>query len=379
MTPKLIAPTSSFGIALLRKELAAPANKGKNVLVSPLSVTLALGMTANGARGETLDGFVKTLGLTGADQATNNASYENLIASLKRESLGVQLEIANAIFARAGVKFNQPFLDDNAKSFNAGTQVLDFDDPATVDAINAWVKEKTQEKIDSIIKEISPNTLMFLINAVYFKGEWTTKFDKELTANHPFTIAGGGTKDHPLMYRNGDFIHVRPGYFGKFEAVSLPFGESKAMRMLILLPNADVTVDDVVNGLEDDKLAQLISLDYESEGELYLPRFEIDFDASLKDSLIALGMDAAFDSGRADLSGIAGGRLFIANVLHKTMCKVTEEGAEAAAATAVDVSFECVRMPFSMKVDRPFVTLIVDSENNTVLFAGVVNDPKNPA
>lgn len=376
MTQQNTAPTSSFGIALLRKELAA--NPGKNVLVSPLSVTLALGMTANGARGETLDGFVKTLGLTGSDQGDNNQSYANLIAALKRESLGVQLEIANAIFARAGVKFNSAFLDVNKETFDAGTNVLDFGDPATVDAINAWVKEKTKEKIDSIIKEISPNTLMFLINAVYFKGEWTTKFDKALTANHPFTTADGGTKDHPLMYRNGEFARVRPGFFGEFEAVSLPFGESKAMRMLILLPNAGVTPADVVNKLEDAKLQQLIGLTYESEGELFLPRFEIDYDASLKDSLIALGMDAAFDSSRADLSGIADGRLFIANVLHKTMCKVTEEGAEAAAVTSVDVAAECVRMPFSMKVDRPFVSLIVDSENGTVLFAGVVNDPKNP-
>lgn len=376
MTPKLIAPTTSFGIALLRKELAA--NPGKNVLVSPLSVTLALGMTANGARGETLDAMNTTLGLTGVDADTNNLAYANLIASLKREGLGVQLEIANAIYARAGVSFHDAFLAANKASFGAAVDALDFDDPATIDVINAWVKANTGEKIDSIVKEIAANTIMFLLNAVYFKGEWTTKFDKALTANHPFTTADGGTKDHPLMYRNGDFAYVRSGFLGDFEAVSLPFGTSKSVRMVFLLPSDGKTVDHVVNNLADDKLNRLITMTYESEGELWLPRFEIDFDASLKDSLSALGMDQAFDSTRADFSGMRPGPVFIKDVKHKTFCKVTEDGAEAAAVTSVEMGLECVRMPFAMKVDRPFVTLIVDSENNTVLFAGVVNDPKNP-
>lgn len=378
MQPKHITPTTAFAIALLRKELAA--NKGKNVLVSPLSVSLALGMTANGAKGDTLDGFATALGLGSSDQPYNNKGYRGLLASLKRDGLGVQLAIANAIYARAGVNFIQAFLDENKKSFGANVESLDFSDPATVDAINAWVKANTGEKIDTIVKEINPDTIMILLNAVYFKGDWTTKFDKALTANHPFTTPGGA-KDHPLMYRFGNFAHVDAGYFGDFESVSLPFGESETMRMIIMLPTEGKTVDDVVNALETNKLKQLIQLTYGGDGHLWLPRFEIDYDASLKDSLSALGMDAAFDSSRADLTGIYdGGRPFIQDVKHKTLCKVTEDGAEAAAVTSVEVGVECVpAAPFEMKVDRPFVVLIVDSGDASVLFAGVVNDPKNPA
>jgi len=362
--------TAAFGLALLQQEVAA--KPGENVLISPFSVALALGMTANGARGNTLTGINTALRL-GNDQKSNNKGFAALLELLDRSGIGVTLDVANAFFARLGLGFKPEFLETNQKFFNTKVDELDFDDPATIDVINGFVADSTNNLIDKLLKDpISADTIAFLINCVYFKGEWTTKFEKTLTEDLPFV----GVGDVPTMLRHDEMIHDWDDDREFYQFVSLPFGESKAVRMMVFLPNVGKSVEDVLAKLDEKALTQHIASTYERDGLLWLPRIDIAYENSLKGSLMTLGMEDAF-GGRADFSGMRQipPVVFVKDILHKTVFKVDEEGAEAAAVTSVEFALECARMPFEMRVDRPFLTFIVDSQTNAILFAGVIINP----
>lgn len=360
-----VTPTAAFALDLLKQEVAAKS--GENVLVSPLSVSLALGMTANGARGTTLKGMTSVLGIE-SDLGANNKGYASLLELLKRSGIGVTLDIANGIFAKLGVTFKPQFKQANKRYFNAKLEDLDFDDPDTLDIINGFVYEGTNKKIDKMLKSISPDAVMFLVNCVYFKGEWTSKFDKSLTKDLPFA----GVGDIPTMYRNDSMVYSSD--WQTYQTVVLPFGESKAVREVIILPYPGKSIDDVLAALDADKILGFTKHDHGSDGELWLPRIDIGYENSLKDSLINLGMEDAF--GGADFTGMSEDLdLKIGDVKHRTGFKLDEEGAEGFAATVVEVMTESVSMPFAMKVDRPFVKFTIDSETDAVLFAGVVVNP----
>lgn len=360
-----VTPTAAFALDLLKQEVAA--KPGENVLVSPLSVSLALGMTANGARGTTLKGMTSVLGIE-SDLGANNKGYAALLELLKRSGIGVTLDIANGIFAKLGVTFKPQFKQANKRYFNAKLEDLDFDDPDTLDIINGFVYEGTNKKIDKMLKSISPDAVMFLVNCVYFKGEWTSKFDKKLTKDLPFA----GVGDIATMYRNDSMVYSSD--WQTYQTVVLPFGESKAVREVIILPYPGKSIDDVLAALDADKILGFTKHDHGSDGELWLPRIDIGYENSLKDSLINLGMEDAF--GGADFTGMSEDLdLKIGDVKHRTGFKLDEEGAEGFAATVVEVMTESVSMPFQMKVDRPFVKFTIDSETDAVLFAGVVVNP----
>lgn len=360
-----VTPTAAFALDLLKQEVAA--KPGENVLVSPLSVSLALGMTANGARGTTLKGMTSVLGIE-SDLGANNKGYAALLELLKRSGIGVTLDIANGIFAKLGVTFKPQFKQANKRYFNAKLEDLDFDDPDTLDIINGFVYEGTNKKIDKMLKSISPDAVMFLVNCVYFKGEWTSKFDKSLTKDLPFA----GVGDIATMYRNDSMAYQTD--WQTYQTVALPFGESKAVREVIILPYEGKSIDDVLAALDAETILGFTKQDYGSDGELWLPRIDIGYENSLKDSLINLGMEDAF--GGADFTGMSEDLdLKIGDVKHRTGFKLDEEGAEGFAATVVEVMTESVSMPFQMKVNRPFVKFTIDSETDAVLFAGVVVNP----
>lgn len=360
-----VTPTAAFALDLLKQEVAA--KPGENVLVSPLSVSLALGMTANGARGTTLKGMTSVLGIE-SDLGANNKGYAALLELLKRSGIGVTLDIANGIFAKLGVTFKPQFKQANKRYFNAKLEDLDFDDPDTLDIINGFVYEGTNKKIDKMLKSISPDAVMFLVNCVYFKGEWTSKFDKKLTKDLPFA----GVGDIATMYRNDSMVYQTD--WQTYQTVALPFGKSKAVREVIILPYEGKSIDDVLAALDADTILGFTKHDHGSDGELWLPRIDIGYENSLKDSLINLGMEDAF--GGADFTGMSEDLdLKIGDVKHRTGFKLDEEGAEGFAATVVEVMTESVSMPFQMKVNRPFVKFTIDSETDAVLFAGVVVNP----
>lgn len=367
-------PTASFGLALLAKEVAA--KPGENVVLSPLSISVALGMTANGARGNTFNGIASALRI-GSELADNNHGYAALLAMLKRENLGVTLDVANAIFARLGVGFNEAFLLANQNFFNARVDQLDFDDPATIGVINSFVSDSTNKKIDTLLKDpIAAETVMFLVNCVYFKGEWTVKFDKSLTKDLPFHALGGAV-NLPIMYRNDKMAHGQDHVNGAWESITLPFGESEAVRNVTILPAPGKTIEDVLGTLDEATLKWVAASSWKSEGQLWLPRMDLAYENSLNNSLKALGMTDAFD-GSADFGGMrpVPPVLFIKDVKHKAVFTVDEEGAEGAAVTSVEMGLESLPPPpFAMRVDRPFLNFVVDSASNAVLFASAVHKP----
>ena len=368
---RVLAPTTAFGIGLLKNEIKT--NSGENVLISPISVSIALAMPMNGAHGDTQKEILQGLSLPDyGGLQTTNLSYANLLADLAdNEALGVDLKIANAIWANRDVTFKQEFLDTNSQSFKAQVTSADFAAPATLAAINQWASDNTKTLIPTILDSISPDHIMFLLNAVYFKGEWNVKFDKSLTKEEDFHAPTGSVKCH-LMQRSDEMLYQRGA---NFEAVKLPFGDSKRINLYVYLPNDGISVDNFVGGLTEATIANLAIWDWLSEGTLLLPRFQLDYETELNDGLKKLGMNRAFSSD-ADFSGMAGGKVSISEVKHKTFAKFDEEGGEAAAVTAVSMATECVRMPWTMRCDRPFVAALYDEGTGSLLFIGVVNAPK---
>jgi len=362
--------TIGFGLSLLKKEAAA--STGKNVLVSPASVAIALAMTLNGAKEATLDAMKATLGYN-ADESVEaiNASLAAIIAGVTDPNIGVVLKVANAIWADKSVDFKADFFDRAADSYNAQVNTADFLDPQTVIDINGWADTNTNGKIPTIIDEISPDMVMYLLNAVYFKGSWSTKFDKDLTSTGSFA-GEAGAEDADLMFRNGD---MRYSEGENYAAVALPFGDNKRVQLYVLLPNPGVDINTLVAGLDASVLADIKANTYESEVDLTLPRFELDYDVDLKDSLCALGLEPACLPG-ADFTGMADENLVISTVKHKTYAKFDEDGGEAAAVTAVGMSLECVRFTTQMRVDRPFVAILMDEGTDTLLFAGKIASTK---
>jgi len=372
-----ITPTSSFGFKLLAQEVAK--KPGENVLISPVSISVALGMTANGARGSTLAALVNGLSLGSPTDsfATHNDGYGGLLNELKGSKLGVTLNIANAIWAREGVQFSPDFLAACWNRFKATVNVEDFLDPQTLENINNWCGDKTNKKITKILEEVDPNNVMYLLNAVYFKGQWTDQFDKNATTDGAFQTPGG-SKQHPLMFKNADMLHAKTD---TYEAVALPFGKEKRIHLYVFLPNQDKTPADLVKAFDETSFTAATQRFHESEGVLKLPRFKVEYGNQLNDSLKTLGMEQAFNR-TADFSGMAHpdhldalDGLHITDVQHKTFASFDEEGGEAAAVTSVGMGLECIRMPWQLTVDRPFVAVLADKDTGANLFAGVINNP----
>ena len=342
-----------------------------NVFLSPLSASFALGMTLNGARGETFDAMRAALQFPGLAQADINAGYRGLIDLLLGLDRATEMRVANAVFPRQGFAVKQPFLDAARSAFDAEVMPLDFGSPGAVTSINDWVKTKTSGRIPRLLDRLEPAEVMFLVNAIYFKGRWRTTFDRRETKPAPFTSADGRVRQVETMSRREAAILV--GSLPNASVGELWYGNG-AFAMTILLPNTGVTPAAVATSLDASAWSRLTGGLVERKVDVYLPKFKIEAGRALKDDLAALGMAIAFDGGRADFSGIADvspERLFISRVIQKAFVEVNEEGTEAAAATGVGVGV--TSLPPSLTVDRPFLFLIRERLSGTVLFIGQVN------
>lgn len=373
----------------------------ENVFISPTSIAVALGMTYNGARGETREEMSRTLDLgdfgwkpptTVGGSDTGNAThktlymeytapeelnegYRALLGRLSATSPDMTLSIANSIWYRSGFEVHQDFLSINAKYFASEVTSLDFSDPGSVNIINDWVKRKTNAKIPTIIQPpIDPAMMIYLINAVYFKGMWLAPFDKSKTHDAEFNLPSGQTISCHMMKRKGKFHYTETKLV---QVVSLPYGKSP-YAMMVILPKEGVTVDSLIRLAQRWRRFEWNTPAGSREGTLYLPKFRMSWKSTLNDALQALGIRKAFAPWQADLSGIGGapGDLFISEVLHKTFVDVNEEGTEAAAATSVGVALAAMPSPeFSMRVDRPFLCLIRHSSTRAFLFIGKIAEP----
>ncbi len=365
----IVESDNIFGLKLFQN--LVNDEKDKNVFISPLSVSMALGMTLNGADSETKQAMQQTLEVAGLTDEQINQSYQSLMELLTGLDPKVQFQIANSIWYRSTFSVEQPFIDVNKQYFDAQVSGLDFNDPSSVNVINSWVNDNTNAKIDKIIDQINPMTVMFLINAIYFKGTWTYQFEEENTVESPFYLPDNSEKMCHLMKIAGTF-----NYFSndKLKAVDLPYGD-KEFSMTLILPQENHEIDDIIGELNNTNWNSWIGQFGESDGEIFLPRFKLEYEKTLNEVLAQLGMGIAF-TGQADFTRInKGGNLFISEVKHKSFVEVNEEGTEAAAVTSVEVSLTSVGSGFIFRADRPFVFVIREKNSGSILFIGKIVDP----
>jgi len=372
---KVVESDNLFGFNILGK--IAGSREDENLFISPLSISMALGMTLNGAEGTTEEEMEAVLGLNGLTQEEINRSYQSLMKLLTNLDPKVKFEIANSIWTRQGFEVKEPFYQDNREYFDAEVAEVDFNSGETVGRINGWVNDKTHGKIKNVISPpIDPLTMMILINAIYFKGDWTVQFKKDATMPRNFYLSGGSYVTCPMMHLVRDFNYMEND---DFQAVELPYGDGDFSMVVILPKEQDIAtdIDELTANLSiSDWNNCLESLD-SVEVDLLLPKFELEFEMPLNDVLEAMGMEAAFNPNEADFSGISDmDDLHITEVLHKSYVKVDEEGTEAAAVTTVTVG--TTAMPpdnIIMNVNRPFAFIIKENESGTLLFMGKVENP----
>ncbi len=372
---RLVEANNSLGFNVFH-ELVKAENDNENIFISPASILTALAMTYNGAEGDTRTAMKETLQLTGMSREEINEAFADLLTILNNPDPDVELAVANSLWAREGIDFYDDFLQRSREYFNAEISALDFDDPSSADTINSWVDEQTRGAIEEIVEPpINPLTVLFLINAIYFKGEWSEPFDPERTRDIPFTLPDGSRENHPVMFREDDFSSLENDLF---QAAKLPYGENERVSMYLFLPAQEVGLTGFYDELNAENWAAWINSFTTVKGEIGLPRFKFEYDTSLNDVLKTLGMGIAFDDTAADFSAMRSTppRLFISDVVHKSFVEVNEEGTEAAAATSVEIRLESAFPGFQMIIDRPFFFAITDDRTGTILFMGSVLDPR---
>ena len=369
------APDEAFHNAMLRFALAlfrqtAKEDGGKNLLVSPLSVTTALAMAANGAKGETLAQLEDVLG-NGLSVADLNAYLRALTQTLPN-SENSRLHVANSVWINNSVReaVQRPFLRNMLTYYGAGINACDFDQ-AGIDAVNNWVKENTEGMIDSILKDPDPNILMALLNALAFDAKWQRQFDPNAVRTVPFTRENGVKEDCEMM-RGEERLYLEDDTTTGF--VKAYSGDG--YRFAALLPKEGIAMKDYIASLTPEKLSALFANAQTGTVQIGLPKFRFDYGVTLNDALKAMGADQLFNPAACDLSGMFPAEIgaHVSQVLHKTFIEVDTEGTRAAAVTAVIVSKNAMQ-PLDSKtviLDRPFVFLITMGEADTPVFIGAV-------
>ncbi len=366
----LIEADNRFAFKLFREINQQEGDK--NIFISPLSVAMALGMTYNGAAGSTQEAMRQTLELEGLSLQEVNESYRSLIDLLRNLDPRVEFTLANSIWYRNTMSFEQEFLDVTRQFFDAEVTPLDFSDPAASQTINGWVKDETRGKIDKIVPDRIPwNIVMYLINAIYFKGDWTYQFDKNRTQDAPFTLADGSQTTVDMMSHEAE-VEIGLNRSEGVWLADLPYSGS-AYSMTILLPETAEEISSLIDRLTQDNWD--VWIEGLNLGEIYvsMPKFTLEYEITLNDVLQSLGMGVAF-TGAADFTRMyAPGGIYIDEVKHKTFVDVNEEGTEAAAATSVGMAVTSA--PPRFVVDRPFVFVIRERYSGTILFMGKIIDP----
>lgn len=355
--------------------------KNRSIVCSPLSITYVLSMVNDGATGTTEQELEQTLGFhKGGIQAVNDYC-KNLIDNLPHVDEKVQLNIANAIFVNDKYQLKKLFQQDMANYYDAKAEAFDFSSPSTLDRINGWCDEKTRGMIPTILERVDPRTVSYLLNAIYFKAEWASMFEKNETREEVFTTPDGETRV-PLMHQNVYMNYLRND---QYAAVSIPYGNGQWM-MTVMLPEDGKTTDDVISSLaasgwSTDFLKNPLREARRYAVDLKLPRFETAFDTDDAGGLIELlkgmGIRRAFDGNSAEIPNMCeNGDLYISMMKQKAKIKVNEEGSEAAAVTIAGLNFlsavaDTQEPPkATFHANRPFVYVIHEQSSGVILFVG---------
>ncbi len=369
-TQDMIKSDNAFGFSVFQKVLENNPSTD-NVFISPTSIALALAMTYNGAAGDTKTAMEATLQKAGLTTDEINTGYKSLIDALVSVDPKVLLEIANSIWYKQNYSVQQSFIDVNQQYYNALVSPIDFTDASAPATINGWVNENTHGKIPEVIQGIPGDVVMYLINAIYFKGKWKFEFEKDNTEAEPFTLKNGDTEQVPFMKQETSLPALQNALFSMVE---LPYGQGNFV-MDVMLPNEGHTTDEIVAALTPENWDSWIASLTDRNLNIWFPKFKFNYKNELNDELSDLGMGIAF-SDMADFSGINGtGGLAISRVLHKSFVEVNEEGTEAAAVTVVEIIETSVGPGNEFKIDRPFLFAIREVKTGTILFMGRVQNP----
>lgn len=375
--PTLVSANTQFALSLFRELLAEDMNT--DIFISPLSISMALAMTYNGAEGTTKDAMAKTLNFGNMTLEEINREYSKLIESLENVDQAVKLLIGNSVWMKKEFEpiVKPSFLQRVGTSYGSEVFTRDFGNPQTVDEINGWADRNTEGKIKQIVQQLGSELVMLLINAIYFKGEWVIRFDKALTQPQDFFLPGGNTVKVDMMSTSGNFSY----YSGRdCQVARLPYGRDK-VAMYVFLPNQDVSLDSFIASLNQTAHDEYVSrLQPVVDLIVKLPKFGVEYGVKrLNGVLKNLGMETAFNPNEANFSGIAPtdqGNLYISYVDHKAIVEVNEEGTEAAAVTVVGIARESAgRTPPSFVVNRPFFFEIRDDRSGSILFMGKILNP----
>ena len=372
----LVESNNQFALDIFREvHRETPA---ENVFVSPLSVDIALHMTANGAKGTTHTEIKQTLGVADLSDEEVNRAVRDLTAQLVSMDRKIILAMANSIWLRDIFTLKDGFADLIQTYYKGRIEALDFDRPETRDRINGWVEDQTQGKIKNLLEEIEDTDVMFLINAIYFKADWQYRFDPAQTQEAPFYLEDGSEVVVPMMFSEG--VKLRQYYDEQRQLIDIPYGNGQ-FSFVVLLPNPTAgSVAEAAGQLNADDLNRWLAEADTLTPQLYLPKFKTSYKMNLSDPLINLGMKRPFDQN-ADFSRFfneVDSGLYIDRVIHQAFIEVNETGSEAAAATAVAVSaLSSVSepQPLSVRIDRPFVYFIRERHTQAILFAGTMMSP----
>uniref|UniRef100_A0A8C0U2L0 Leukocyte elastase inhibitor n=1 Tax=Cyanistes caeruleus TaxID=156563 RepID=A0A8C0U2L0_CYACU len=371
----LCAANTTFAVDLLR--MLCEKKSGQNVFFSPFSISSALSMVLLGSKGSTEAQISKVLSLSSTQDAHNG--YQSLLSEINDPNTKYILRTANRLYGEKTLEFLPSFIESSQKSYHAGLEQMDFlhawEDSRR--QINGWVEEKTEGKIQNLLAEGILNSLtrLVLVNAIYFKGNWEEQFDKLSTSERPFRINKNETRPVQMMFKTARFNMT---YIGDFQTkiLELPYVGNE-LSMIILLPDS---IQDGSTGLEKlereltyEKLMVWISpkMMESTNVQVSLPRFKLEEDYDLKPILRSMGMLDAFDSGKADFSGISSGdQLVLSEVVHKSFVEVNEEGTEAAAATGLVAVACCAMIVPEFTADHPFLFFIRHNKTRSILFCG---------
>ena len=342
---------------------------GSNV-VSPMSVTYLMAMLANGAEASTREEIMDAIGAKDFDIDEMNAFYAYLIRRAKTADKQTTLNIANYIALNKEFKLKKEFASTIADSYQGAVESLDFTNPESTKRINGWCSEHTNNMIPTIIDQVEPSAVAYILNAIYFNGTWTDKFDKNNTKKEQFN---GYTRDImyvDMMHRNAKYYYTSNDVYS---AVTLPYG-SGAYSMTVILPNEGKFISDLTKTLNADTIASLRRNMEECLVDLKLPRFTTEMKLPLKGIVAKLGAPSMFDATRADFSSFANGNVYVSEMLQKAKIEVSEEGTKAAAVTMGMVKLTSMRPQEPRRVDfhcdRPFVYMIQDNYTGAILFMG---------
>ncbi len=370
---QLVAADNSFGFDLL-KTLTAKTDEKENLMISPLSVSLALSMTYNGADAETKTAMENTLRFDGLTMDDININNKQLSEALMSVDSRVDFNIANSIWYRNNFSVLPDFISTNKSFYDAEVKALDFSSPLAKETINNWVADKTNDKITEIVDDIPSDIVMYLINVIYFKGSWKYQFEKSENIIMPFYHSDGTNKDVEMMTQTAD---LRKMANEDFYLIELAYGQGNFV-MDLFLPNEDKDVLDIIANLNPENWNSWMNeLSAPYKTTIVLPPFKFEYEQLLNDVLIDMGMGVAFNENEADFSKInADNQLFISKVKHKTFIELNEEGTEAAAVTSVSIGLTSVGPGGEIIFDKPFMFVIRELSTGAILFMGIVENPE---